>query len=322
VEVIHPQMNLEIDLGLDSLARAECIASVEQALGIELNSEEVAEALKVNELIHLANAKMSRGSARAASISEAFEMEANSSAPVKAHWHEILTEAPLDLPELQRLEKRKPLTVLFAYLSLRLIYIASRLFFRMEVKGSDVLLRLKPPYLICPNHQSYLDPFLVCSTYPPGVLRNIFHVGASMYFTNRLMAQLAGLINVVPIDTDVNLVRAMRAGAAGLRAGKILNIYPEGQRSFDGHLQEFKKGAAILATELNVPIVPVALDGVYRILPRKSWRFRLAKVRINFGEPLDAGEIVKDLTDEESVYEKVTAKLKERIQGMLDEMRG
>ena len=47
--------------------------------------------------------------------------------------------------------------------------------------------------------------------------------------------------------------------AAGLRAGKILNIYPEGQRSFDGQLHEFKKGAAILATELNLPIVPVAL---------------------------------------------------------------
>ena len=99
--------------------------------------------------------------------------------------------------------------------------------------------------------------------------------------------QLARLINVVPIDPDLQLVRAMRAGAAGLHAGKILNIYPEGQRSFDGQLHEFKKGAAILATELNLPIVPVALDGTYRIWPRKSWRFRLAKVRITFGEPID-----------------------------------
>ena len=113
----------------------------------------------------------------------------------------------------------------------------------------------------------------------------------------------------------------MRAGAAGLRAGKILNIYPEGQRSFDGQLQVFKKGAAILATELNIPIVPVALDGAYRIWPRKSWRVRLAKVTISFGTPVDARKIAADEADEEVVYERVTAVLKQRIQQMLDEMR-
>ena len=136
------------------------------------------------------------------------------------------------------------------------------------------------------------------------------------------MARLARLINVVPIDPDLQLLRAMRAGAAGLRAGKILNIYPEGQRSFDGQLQEFKKGAAILASELNVPIVPVALDGVYRIWPRKSWRFRLAKVRVSFGEPIDARKTAPGERDEEIIFEKVSALLKERIQRMLDEMRG
>jgi 1-acyl-sn-glycerol-3-phosphate acyltransferase len=113
----------------------------------------------------------------------------------------------------------------------------------------------------------------------------------------------------------------MRAGAAGLRAGTILNIYPEGQRSFDGQLYEFRKGAAILATELDLPIVPVALDGAYRIWPRKSWRFRLAKVKIRFGEPISVQSVVSGETDKELAYEKVTAALKQRIQQMLDEMR-
>ena len=84
---------------------------------------------------------------------------------------------------MDQLLRRKPYVVLFAYVVLRVINFGARLLFRMEVKGSDILTRLKPPYLICPNHQSYLDPFLVCSVYPQGVLRNIFHVGASMYFT-------------------------------------------------------------------------------------------------------------------------------------------
>jgi long-chain acyl-CoA synthetase len=135
------------------------------------------------------------------------------------------------------------------------------------------------------------------------------------------MAQLARLINVVPIDPDLQLLRAMRMGAAGLRTGKILNIYPEGQRSFDGQLLEFKKGAAVLAEELRMPIVPVALDGAYGIWPRKSWRFRLAKVKLRFGEPIDAGSIISEETDEELAYEKLTTVLRQRIQQMLDEMR-
>jgi 1-acyl-sn-glycerol-3-phosphate acyltransferase len=141
-----------------------------------------------------------------------------------------------------------------------------------------------------------------------------------MYFSSVFMARLARMINVVPIDPDVQLMRAMRAGAAGLRAGKILNIYPEGQRSFDGTLSDFRKGAAILATELNLPIVPVALDGVYRIWPRKSWRFRMAKVKIKFGDPIEVQRVASDETNRELVYEKVTATLKQRIQQMLDEM--
>ena len=67
--------------------------------------------------------------------------------------------------------------------------------------------------------------------------------------------------------------------------------------------------------------MPVALDGPDRIWPLKSRRLRLANVKLSFGEPIDARTIAPDETDEEVVYEKVTAVLKERIQQLLDEMR-
>ena len=54
----------------------------------------------------------------------------------------------------------------------------------------------------------------------------------------------------------------MKASAIGLRNGKVLNIYPEGERGYDGELHNFKKGAAILSTELELPILPAAIDGV------------------------------------------------------------
>ena len=309
IELIHPRMNLEIDLGLDSLARAECVASTEQTLKIELKPEELAAVQTVEELLNLSNTKLT-GSREELGVTEA---------ETQFYWHDVVKNNQARLPELEPILKQKPLISFFAFAALRVINFAARLFFRLEVKGTKTLTSLKPPYLICPNHQSYLDPFLVCSIYRRDVLRNIFHVGASMYFSNRIMAQLARLINVVPIDPDAQLLRAMRAGAAGVRAGKILNIYPEGQRSFDGHLLEFKKGAAILASELAVPIVPVAIDGTYLIWPRNAWRLRFAKVKLHFGDPIDPREFAAE--EEEVVYERVSALLKARIQEMLDDMR-
>ena len=309
VELIHPYMHFEIDLGLDSLARTECFASVEQALAIELDPQELSTIQRVGELVQLATSRLNSGSPSLGTVGPEFR------------WQVQLAQTAETLPDVEHLLKRKPAVVLFAYVVLQIFRLGAQLLFRMEVRGREVLDRVEPPYLICPNHQSYLDPILVCSTYPRRVLQNIFHVGASMYFTNTFMGWLARLINVIPIDPDVQLMRAMRAGAAGLRAGKILNIYPEGQRSFDGQLYEFRKGAAILARELNLPIVAVALDGVYRIWPRKSWRFRLAKVKIRFGEPIDVQSVVSGESNKELAYERVTAALKERIQQMLDEMR-
>lgn len=309
--VIQPQMNLEIDLGLDSLARAECFVSVEQSLGIELKPEESATVQTVAEFARLANTKLGTGPAT------------GKLAATKFSWREALAQPDLQeqVPaEVKDLLKPRPASVLLAYTILRVVYLISRLLFRMEVKGLEVLNHIERPYLICPNHQSYLDPFIVCSTYRRGVLNEVFHVGASMYFTNAAMAQLARLINVVPIDTDTHLLRAMRAGVAGLSAQKILTIYPEGQRSFDGKLHEFKKGAAILATELQLPIIPVALDGTYRIWPRHSWRFHLAKIRVTFGKPIDPQEVAAGLNGE-AAYEKLTQVLQQRIHQMLDEMR-
>jgi long-chain acyl-CoA synthetase len=188
----------------------------------------------------------------------------------------------------------------------------------MEIVGRHHLTTLGKPFIVCPNHQSYLDPLLVCSIYPYRILREVFHVGASEYWNNFFTKQLARMINIVPVDPDTNLRKAMRVGAAGLRAGKVLNIYPEGERSFDGELHRFKTGAAILASELQVPIVPVALDGVYKVWPRKSWRLRLAKVRIAFGEPIYPA---RSVNGSENQRQQLTLTVRARIEGMLAQLR-
>ena len=107
------------------------------------------------------------------------------------------------------------------------------------------------------------------------------------------MAWLARQFNLVPVDPDANLVSAMKAGAFGLTHGKILVLFPEGERSIDGTVKPFRKGAGLLAEHLGVPIVPVAIDGMFDLWPR-SRPFRWSKllpwsghrVQIAFGPPL------------------------------------
>lgn len=315
--VIHPTMNLEIDLGLDSLARAETFAALENAFATEFEGEEAATALTVADVVELVRR---HGGSDKSEISVDFE------------WGNIVENANAsNVPEIDPILKKQPFFAPFAWLVYRCFNLVGRILFRLEVKGLEHLESMRAngqqAFLVCPNHQSFLDPFVVCSTYSLDYFRDTFHVGASEFWEGGFMSWLSRLLHVVPVNPDTELMRAMRAGAAGLKSGKILHIYPEGERGFDGELHEFKKGAAILATELDVPIVPVALDGLYRVWPRRSWRIRLAKVKVRFGDPIFAKDVLSSsslksgkLTPNEE-YSLVIDHLKRTISEMIDQMR-
>ena len=332
VDTIHPGMNLEIDLGLDSLARAEAFAALEQAFGTEFEADEAAQALTVANVIELVNSHVG---------------EDAESVSVDLNWGKIVREADGDFSEIQSVLKNKPFFSAFAFVVYQCFWVIFKIFLRLEVKGLKELNEMKQPFIVCPNHQSFLDPFVLCSNYKFPLFKNVFHVGASEFFSNKLMQFIARMLNVVPVNPDTELMRAMKISAIGLRAGKVLNIYPEGERAFDGELHGFKKGAAILATELDLPIVPVAMDGLYKVWARNSWRIRPGKVKITIGKPFFARDVLKDeggrMKDESKAvvsagsdsslvlypsslvgdeqYEIVTGHLKQTISDMIDEMR-
>lgn len=314
-EIIHPEMNLEIDLRLDSLARAEIFAALEQAFSAEFTGEQAAQALTVGDLLRVT-----------ASAGKSFTAEA---VTVNMNWSTIIKQADDDLPEVRPILKKRPLFSAFAFSVYKTSNLFWKLFTRLEVEGIENLyaMQKKSPegdtlnaFLICPNHQSFLDPFILCSTYDYETFTNTFHVGASEFFENRFMKFVADMLQVVPVDADINLMKAMKAGAIGLKNGKILNIYPEGERAFDGNLHEFRKGAAILATELNLPILPVALDGVHHVWARKSWKIRPAKVKIKFGKSF-LPSLFENENTKDKQYEAVINHLKNEIAQMLSEMR-
>ncbi len=151
------------------------------------------------------------------------------------------------------------------------------------------------------------------------MFRNLFSVGTSEIFGSGFMRRLARWLRVIVVDPDANLVPAMRAGAFGLRHGRILILYPEGERSIDGTPRTFKKGAAILSIHLQVPIVPVAIEGFHEAWPRGK---TLSEVRrrsrsssaIRFYPPPESEA-------SEAAYEKLTAELKSRVVEMWKGLR-
>jgi long-chain acyl-CoA synthetase len=124
---------------------------------------------------------------------------------------------------------------------------------------------------------------------------------------------------VIVLDPDANLVPAMRAGAFGLRHGRVLILYPEGERSIDGTPRIFKKGAAILSIHMQVPIVPIAIEGFYEAWPRgKSFFQKRVPLKIAIGDPLLPPP---ESEASEQTYEKLTAELKSRIVTMWEDLR-
>ena len=263
---LEPDMNFDLDLGFDSLGRVELLAEIEADLSVEIPEDRLNQILTIGELV------------------QALEDAGRIADSGPRGWKEKLTaDGDEDLARQYIRESRRSLTF-FGFPTIRLFGAIARLPFRTKVRGLEKL-PASGPFIICPNHVSYLDPFLLCSVLPFRVIRDIFILGYSDYFEGPVMSRFANSVNIVPVDPNANLTRAMRIAAVGIRRNQILLVFPEGERSFDGSLTEFKKGAAILSVELNVPIVPVGIRGTFEAWPRGG-SLRAHPVEIAIGDPI------------------------------------
>ena len=304
VTEIRPKDNLELDLGLDSMQRVELVVALEKELGRNVDESRVAEIYTVRELVDV--------------ICEGAGVEGNSRNNQSVGWDTILAEESQD-PEVLALADPRPVSAASLFLLFRFIQMLARDRFDLHVTGLEKL-PATGPFIISSNHQSYLDPLVLGSVLPWPIFRELFSVGTSEVFgVSSFMRRLAHWLRVIIVDPDANLIPAMRAGAFGLRRGRVLMLYPEGERSIDGEPKVFRKGAAILSTHLQVPIVPVAIDGFYETWPRGKKFFQgFNPLRMTFGDPLYPPD--KALFTEAD-YTQLTAELKSRVVEMRNELR-
>jgi long-chain acyl-CoA synthetase len=302
-EFISPGDNLELDLGFDSMQRVELLMALERELGGNADESRLAEIYTVRELVDAVRESATAGD--------------SAKRPAFAGWQSLLQEEPAD-PEVLALARPHRTIESFWYVLTRMAAMFCYDRFHLKVRGLEKLPR-SGPFLLCPNHQSFVDGIVMASVLPWKIFQDIFFVGTSEIFGSGFMRMLARWLRIMVVDPDANLIPAMRAGAFGLQHGRVLILYPEGERSIDGAPKLFKKGAAILSVHTRAPVVPVAIEGFYEAWPRgKSFFQKFAPLKITFGDAIYPPPVPQAT---EATYAELTAELRGRVVKMWEALR-
>ncbi len=157
-----------------------------------------------------------------------------------------------------------------------------RVFNRWEVAGRG-LVPTEGGVLLIANHTSYADPPVVGTASP----RPVNFMAKSELFAYPVLGWVIRRTHAFPVRRGAGDREALRKGIRLLKEGRVLLIFPEGTRSPDGRLIEAEQGAAFIALSSGAQVVPTAIDGADRLLPRHSPIIRPAKLRVRFGAPID-----------------------------------
>jgi long-chain acyl-CoA synthetase len=266
--------HLGIDLGFDSLSRVELIASLEKKFNLHITEKLMANVFTIKELVAAIDALLVQQKPGA----KAVEIKAK-----ETLWQDLLNVDPekniTDKIDLSPTKLAEFAAVVFC----SGLYMIAKLAWRIEIIGTKNLPK-DTAFVLCPNHVSYLDPFLMAAAMPNQVETRNFFLGYNIFFDVPIIRDLVKIGRIIPLDPGVKLVDALQACGYVLRHGKMICIFPEGGRSTDGSVKTFKKGVGILAKELNIPLIPVYIDGAFQALPRGSKFPRFNKIKIIFGK--------------------------------------
>lgn len=145
--------------------------------------------------------------------------------------------------------------------------------------------------LLVANHASHLDPpaLGLCVTTRP-----MRPVARESLFKNPVFGWLLRTLGCIALRDNEGDIGAVRAALESLKRGEVVILFPEGSRSFDGELQPFKRGVALLLRRAKCPVVPAAIDGAFEAWPRTRTAPRLfaKRVRVLVGEPIPHDELM------------------------------
>jgi long-chain acyl-CoA synthetase len=281
---VKPDTTLD-ELGLSSLERVELMMAIERNFGTSLDESQFAAARTVGDLRSVLD--------HPAAPQEPIVFPSwNRSAPARVARHVSLATWILPI---------------------------ARLFLWVTVEGRENLQALDGPAIFASNHQSHLDTPAILIALPrkrrnaiaPAMAKEFFKAhffprqyGRLAWFTNSLNYYLSALFfNAFPFpQREAGIRETLRYAGDLVSEGTGILIFPEGRRSETGAIDTFRPGVGILASRLDIPVVPVRVEGVDHVL-RVGWNMaRPGRVRVKFGTPLylvgdDYGDLARRVED-------------------------
>jgi long-chain acyl-CoA synthetase len=297
---VRASHRLSEELGLSSIDRIELLASLEDRYGVELSEAEMASAGTVEDL---------------------------------ERWVRREAEAP----RIHQVEERSPLSgvVRFARILpvrlLRFVFVETvvlpllRHYLPLTIEGT--LENVEGPVILAPNHTSHLDTLAVLAALPPRFRHRLAPAMSQESFVPyfektgpwkervslALRYWLAILtLNVFPLPQGTRGVRkALQFAGALVDSGYSILIYPEGARTPDGRMKEFRPGVGVMGTRLGIPVVPVHLQGLFDVMSLHSSWPSPGPVRVRFGAPM----VFRESDDPRAAAERVEQEV-QRLGGL------
>lgn len=234
-----PHSHIEFDIGLDSLDKVLLLSFIESSFGVKMTEEELKQHATLKELIGYIN-----------KVKEDEELK-------EAEWKRLLSDT-------------EGITIPNAWFTLTLLQAFFRLFFKLYCRIKITGLREIPdsPVLFVPNHQCSLDQFIVSCLLKRRAFLDTFYLAKKKHYRKPWKTLLAERHNTVLVEIEKDLKLSLQKLAACLNRGKNVMIFPEGTRSVDGSLGNFKTAYAILSCALGVPVIPVVINGSKELLPK------------------------------------------------------
>ena len=278
---VHAADHVETDLALDSLDKISLQTFIENTFGTSVGVDEMPGFPNIEALASYVAKQKTR-------------MEAED-----VDWHQLLTGSvdSLSLPS--------------SGLAYRIVSRILKGFFclynRLKIKGQKNV-PAKGACILAPNHQSYADAPLVLAGLSWSELGQYYFYATEEHVKSQYRRKMAAQSNVIVMER-ANLKNSILKLAKVLREGHRVIIFPEGARTHDGGTVPFKKTFAILAKELNVPIVPVCIRGAFEALPRGSSFMRPEHIEVNFLPAIKPAP--------EQSYEDLTQRTQDAIEALL-----
>ena len=272
---VHADDHLETDLAFDSLDKVGLQGFIEQTFGVDIQPEMMTTLRSVAEKVE----------------SGKTHVDVN-----KMDWHEMLlaNNSSLELPS----------TSVFYPLHAKLFKSFLKLNNRLKIVGEKNVPKMGP-FIIAPNHQSFLDGPIVASGLSYKTLKNSYFFATEEHVKRPVVKSLAKRNNIILMEKR-NLKNSILKLSEVLKLGKNVVIFPEGSRSYDGEMVPFKKTFAILSKELNVPVVPVCIRGAYDVLPRGSKWIKPKKIEVEYLPPV--------MPENGDTYDSISDKVRDSIQ--------